>query len=328
MEIQFLGTSSGAPTKQRNVTAIVVKHVNAKRWYLVDCGEGTQHQLLHTPLSLQRLEAIFITHTHGDHCFGLFGLLASAAMHGRRKPLTIVGVPEVKAMIDHVQLLSQSHATFDIDFIDVTQQQGEIVFKDFVIDPVELSHRVPCYGYRFKEQPQGPKLDIQKLKAATIPANPYWGLLQKGETVTLEDGRMIQGKDYWLADPEPRQVIIGGDNDDPERLLPYAEHAQVVVHEATYTQVIADKISFNPQHSSAQQVAQTFSETNVPHLILTHFSARYTYENIHEIQDEAEQFYQGRVWLAEDFARFILDRKGNVVKEMITVSIDCDPDKL
>lgn len=317
MEIQFLGTSSGAPTKQRNVTAIVVKHVNAKHWYLVDCGEGTQHQLLKTPLSVSKLEAIFITHVHGDHCFGLFGLLASAAMNGRRKALTVVGVPEVQQMIEQVQHLSQSHNTFDINFIDITQQKEPLEFKGFTVDAIELSHRVPCYGYRFTEQPQARKIDIEKLKQENIPPNPYWSQLQKGQDVTLPNQLVLQAQDYWLPEQAPRCVIIGGDNDEPERLIPYAEGVQVIVHEATYTQAIAEKISFNPQHSSAQQVGQALAQTTVPHIILTHFSARYSNDSVEEIRAEAQQYYQGTVWLAEDLSRFILDRKENVVLSLV-----------
>lgn len=312
MEIQFLGTSSGAPTKQRNVTAIVVKHVNAKHWYLVDCGEGTQHQLLKTPHSVNKLEAIFITHVHGDHCFGLFGLLASAAMNGRKRPLTIVGVPEVQTMIEQVQTLSQSHSTFEINFIDITQQQAPLVFKDFVVDAIELSHRVPCYGYRFTEHPQARKLNVNKLKDAHIPPDPYWAQLQKGESVTLPTKQVLQAQDYWLPEQAPRSIIIGGDNDEPRRLLPYVEGVKVVVHEATYTQAIADKISFNPQHSSAQQVGQALAHTDVLHMILTHFSARYSDESVEEIRQEASQFYHGNIWLATDLGRFILDKKGSV----------------
>ena len=119
MEVIFLGTSSGVPTKHRNVTAIAVKMLKSKSWYLVDCGEGTQHQILHTNLSLNNLQAIFITHVHGDHCYGLPGLLASAAMSGRTNSLTIIGPGNIREFIENTQKTTQMRLSFNINFIDV-----------------------------------------------------------------------------------------------------------------------------------------------------------------------------------------------------------------
>jgi len=114
MEIVFLGTSSGVPTKTRNVSATVVKRQDKKAWFLVDCGEGTQHQILHTKLALNHLSAIFITHVHGDHCFGLPGLLASASMSGRTEPITVIAPTEIKSFILSSQKVSDTFLTFEL----------------------------------------------------------------------------------------------------------------------------------------------------------------------------------------------------------------------
>ncbi|WP_366941568.1 MBL fold metallo-hydrolase [uncultured Kushneria sp.] len=112
MQLRFLGTSAGVPTRTRNVSALALIPERQRRWYLIDCGEGIQHQLMHTPLSLARLEAVLITHIHGDHCYGLPGLLASASMAGRRAALTVVGPRAVRDYLEALKATTGLHLGF------------------------------------------------------------------------------------------------------------------------------------------------------------------------------------------------------------------------
>lgn len=151
MRFTFLGTSAGIPTKERNVTALAVQPSSGRDWYLVDCGEGTQHQLLKTPFSLAKLKAIFITHVHGDHCFGLPGLIASAHMQGRRAPLTICAPAGIESMLRHIiELCDMSRLRFELNF--VASDQKDFLYRDerVKVEAFELSHRVPCFAYRFE----------------------------------------------------------------------------------------------------------------------------------------------------------------------------------
>jgi ribonuclease Z len=172
MQIISLGTSSGTPTKARNVSATALKMAGAKSWVLVDCGEGTQQQLLQTPLSLGRLDCILITHVHGDHTFGLPGLLASASLSGRKKPLRIIGPAVLESWLKNCQDMSETYLSYDIDFIDVATVKKTLVLKHFNVDIHPLSHRVPSYAYSFTEALVEQKIDTQKLTADGIPAGP------------------------------------------------------------------------------------------------------------------------------------------------------------
>src|SRR5690606_1143405 len=180
MKLVFLGTSAGTPTKQRNVTALALEHLEAKAWYLFDCGEGTQHQLLRTRHSPIKLRAIFITHVHGDHTFGLPGLLASASMAGRTEPLAIIAPAPVKTFIGSAISTTQSSLGYELQFFAVSD--GSFCWEDDAVKvtTAELSHRVPCFAYVLTEKHLEKTLLIDKLLADGITAGPAWGELHKG----------------------------------------------------------------------------------------------------------------------------------------------------
>lgn len=311
MKFTFLGTSAGTPTKARNVTALALEHGEAKSWYLFDCGEGTQHQLLHTRLSLVKLRAIFITHVHGDHTFGLPGLIASASMSGRTEPLAIIAPPPVQAFIETALTITDSSVGYELQFFDVTRSGFEWADGAINVTATELSHRVPCFGYVVTEKRVEKSLLVDKLIADGVPPGSAWGQLHRGEDVVLENGRHFYSENYTQIKRQPRKVVIGGDNDKPELLAQDCRDAQLFIHEATYTQAVSDHVGPTPQHSSAEQVARVAQTVGVPHLILTHFSARYQFAHhtapvIREIADEARLFYSGNLHLARDLAEFEL----------------------
>lgn len=319
MEFIFLGTSSGTPTKTRNVSGIAVKMATSKSWYLVDCGEGTQHQILRTKLSLNSLKVIFITHVHGDHCYGLPGLLASATMLGRKKPLTIIGPSAIKELLETIQQITQMRLSYEINFINVEKVSELIDVKQFDIEVVTLSHRVASFAYSFIEKDLKPKLNIDKLKQDGIKAGPVWGDLQKRKDVLLSNGNQLKAKDYLIETTNRRKIIVSGDNDNPSLLTESAKQANVLIHEATYTEYVAEKVGKLPQHSCAKTVAQFASDTSIPNLILTHFSPRYQDINkdngsITEIESEAKNFYAGNLFLANDFDLFHLNMDGTLNK--------------
>lgn len=311
MKFTFLGTSAGTPTKARNVTALALEYGEGRSWYLFDCGEATQHQLLHTRLSLVKLRAVFITHVHGDHTFGLPGLIASASMAGRTEPLAIIGPAPVKLFIETALASTDSNVNYELQFIDVSTTGFYWDDGAVRVSATALSHRVPCFGYLVEERRIEKSLLVGKLVADGVPPSKAWGQLHKGEDVTLEDGRHFYSKDYTQLKRRPRKVIIGGDNDKPELLHQVCSEAHLLIHEATYTQAVSDHVGPAPQHSSAEQVARFAQAVGLPNLILTHFSARYQFSHdtaplIAEIAEEARKFYSGNLHLAKDFAEFEL----------------------
>ena len=313
MEFTFLGTSAGTPTKSRNVTGLALSHGGPKHWYLIDCGEGTQHQLLRTHHSVMQLQAIFITHIHGDHTFGLPGLLTSASMLGRTAPLYLVAPRPVKTFIEAAIVNSDSSLSFELRFVDSEAENFHWEDDSLSITAVPLSHRVSCRAFVFTEKNLERQLVRDRLEADGIEAGPAWGRLQQGDDVVLEDGRLARCDDYTRIARKPRKVIVAGDNDQPDLLLAACTGVQVVIHEATYTQEVSDRVGPWPQHSSAAQVARFAEAAGVPNLVLTHFSSRYqfnpdAYPHIGEIESEAKGIYRGNLYLARDFARYTLGK--------------------
>ena len=320
MRFTFLGTSAGVPTKERNVSALALAPEHQREWYLVDCGEGTQHRLLHTHYSAAKLRAIFITHIHGDHCYGLPGLIASANMGGRKEPLTICAPAGIQEYVEAVRRYTDlTNLNYELRFI--RSDEPNFFYDDGVVrvDSIALSHRVPSFGYRFVEHVNERLLDPNKLAAHQVPRGAFWGELQHGNPVQLEDGRLITPEQVCHAPREPRCIVVGGDNDQPQLLLPVLRDADVLIHEATFTEDILAKVGPRYQHSTPAQVAKTAQEAQLPHLILTHFSQRYrrkrvgTDHVIDDLYDEAKNYYGGNLSLAADLASFELTRDKQLI---------------
>ncbi|MBO9483662.1 ribonuclease Z [Salinisphaera sp. G21_0] len=321
MKLTFLGTSAGMPTTERNVTALALAIDDARQWYLVDCGEGTQHQLLRCRYTLNNLKTIFITHVHGDHMYGLPGLITSASMQGRQAPLTICapdGVRQfVEAALHYADVLE---LPFSIEFI--RSDQPTFHYKDtrVAVTAHRLSHRVPSFAYRFVEKTLSTQLNIQQLTALGVPRGELWGLLQKGQAITLEDGRTILPEQVLQPPPASRVAIIAGDNDKPELLIDALQGSHLLVHEATLTEAALQKAGPVWMHSSARMVAEAAEASGVPNLILTHFSGRYQRSaeaganSIHALKAEAETYYSGNTGMARDFSTWVVDRDGRLVE--------------
>lgn len=316
MRLIFLGTSSGAPTRARNVSALAFGPADSRRWYLVDCGEATQHQLMHTPLSTAQLGGICITHVHGDHCFGLPGLLSSAAISGRREPLTIIGPAGIDTLVRTTLEVSRTELPYEIRFVPV-ETLPRVEFEDFTVEAYPLSHRVPSFAYRFTQAVRTRRVDAEALAAAGVPRGPAWSSIQRGEAVRLDDGRILQGEDFLLPAEQPRRLLVAGDNDTPELLREACQQTDVLVHEATYTHDLLDERRARWQHSSALQVARFAEDVGLPNLVLTHFSARFQRDptartSIENVRREATGAYSGRLFLADDLAAYHLDRAGRL----------------
>jgi len=350
LKLTFLGTSAGVPTKQRNVTALAIECLNphtsgvqqgsrqqnnqskkSRSWVLIDCGEGTQQQLLHTKLSLHQLAAICITHVHGDHCYGLPGLLASAAMSGRREPLTLIAPKAIATLLDAITATTELYLPFALDFIaieEVLAEQGDtnkvsISLSDqhqLDIDITLLSHRVASHAFGITQTISRRILNTDKLVADGIPASALWGKLQQGENVTTESNRQLRSVDYVDNEIQRTRVVVAGDNDTPECLSEAVMDTDLLVHEATYTHEVMMAIQarnpdYDPMHSSAHVVGTFAQKMNLKNIVLTHFSARYQNfdnpdsetPNMAYIRLDAQSVYQGNLWLAEDFAQYTVD---------------------
>ncbi|GGH22787.1 ribonuclease Z [Paenibacillus segetis] len=293
MELYFMGTNAGVPSLERNVTSVALRLLDERRsFWLFDCGEGTQHQILRSPLKLSKLEYIFITHLHGDHLFGLPGLISSRAYQGGDTPLTIFGPVGLKKYITTVLEISESRINYKMDIVE---HDGGTVFEDdsFRVESALLDHRIPSYGYRVMEKDQPGKLDIALLKQYGISPGPLYGKLKRGESVQAPNERTVTAAEVLGESKKGRIVTILGDTRPCPTALELATDANVLVHESTFLHELAD-IAHKYHHSTAKQAAETAKKARVKELFLTHFSSRYkNNEQMLQIQHEAEETFPG-----------------------------------
>jgi ribonuclease Z len=322
MKITFIGTSSGVPTKKRNVSGIALKFNQSSDWLLVDCGEATQHQLLFTPYSLPKLKHIFITHLHGDHCFGLFGLLATRSMNNAKEPLSIIGPVGIHQLLKTVFKITKTHFPFKIEISEINPQNTQFEIPRALIRAVPLEHSVPSYAFIIQEKPKAGKFNVELAKAKGIPPGPIYGKLKRGKKVKLPNGEVLNGKDFIKKPLRGRKIIIAGDNKNPELLLPYLKGCDLLIHEANYTEKVKDFVKEEFYHSTACDVAKVVHKAGVPNLILTHFSARFSLEYsrtkkyfIDELLQEAKAEYSGNCFLASDFDTYHLSAEGELYRE-------------
>ncbi|SCX74092.1 ribonuclease Z [Variovorax sp. EL159] len=312
MKLTFLGTSSGTPTRQRNVSGLAVQTVLNADWFLVDCGEGTQHRLLQTPLSLHALAAVCITHVHGDHCYGLPGLLASAGMGKRTKPLKLVAPLPVWEWFQATRQLTDLHLPYEVEHVDVETQPLVYEAPGLRIERHVLRHRVPSHAYRVQVQTRRTRLKTEALKATGLPPGPAWRALQTGEDVPF-NGAVLRSADFAETQIDTASAVMGGDNAEPALLRDACQGAQLLVHEATYTQDVLDKVGPGPMHSSARLLAEFAQSVEIPNLVLTHFSARHqNEEGMAQLMAETQAHYRGNAFLANDLDVFELDSAGHV----------------
>lgn len=292
MELTLLGTAAGRPIEGRNVTAAaLVMPPQRGTFWLFDCGEGTQHQLLKTGLKLWKLERIFITHLHGDHLYGLPGLLGSRSSMGCELPITVYGPPGIREWLEATFRITQTHLHYELEIREI-EQDGGVLFADeqFTVTARRLRHRITCYGYRIEERPRPGRLDAGKLAELGVPPGPLYARLKGGEDVTLPDGRVIRSADVTGAPIPGRIIAILGDTAECEAALRLAEGADLVVHEATFEAALADKAAAYG-HSTTAQAAGTARDARARRLILTHFSGRYSDADLPRLEAEARAVF-------------------------------------
>lgn len=307
MELQFLGTGAGVPAKMRNVSSIALKLLDERNEiWLFDCGEATQQQILNTTIRPGKIKKIFITHLHGDHIFGLPGLLTSRSFQGGEDELTVYGPKGIKRFIDASISVSYSKLSYPLKVIEF--EEDGVLFSDqqFKVEAMKLEHGIPSYGFRITEADQIGELKADELKALGVPFGPVFGRLKRGEVVTLEDGRVIDGKDYVSEDIKGRIVVICGDTRFTPKTIALAQNANVLVHEATY-EADKEKTARQHFHSTSKQAATIALEANVQQLYLTHISARYLGYQVSQLEQEARKVFP-QTKVVKDFDTFTIGR--------------------
>ncbi|MGX7417697.1 ribonuclease Z [Carnobacterium gallinarum] len=292
MELLFLGTGAGVPAKHRNVTSIALKLLEERNSiWLFDCGEGTQQQILHTTLKPRKIDKIFITHLHGDHIFGLPGLLSSRSFQGGDMPLTVYGPVGIREYVLTSLRVSGTHLKYPLNFHEISE--AGILFEDsqFKVTCLELDHGIQSFGYRVVESDHQGMLQVNRLKEAGVPFGPLYGRIKNGEQVTLSDGRIINGADYVGEAQKGRIVTILGDTRKHPNSVRLAKNADILVHESTFDG--ADrKIARDYHHSTSLDAAEVAKEAQAKRLLLTHISARYLGKEAYALEKEAQTIFK------------------------------------
>lgn len=275
MRLIFLGTGAGVPSRLRNVSSLALdmSQSGGPTW-LFDAGEGTQLQILKTSISLRRVEKVFISHLHGDHVFGLPGLLSTRSFQAETRPLHLYGPPGITDLVESTLRLTSSHLTYPLEITEVND--GDVLFHDKGLRVIAglLDHSLPCFGYRIEEDPFPGALQIDRLKAEGVEPGPAYSALKAGQEVTLPDRRVINGKDYLDPDYPGRVLAILSDTRATSRAVDLARNADVLVHESTYAES-ERHMTLRFAHATCIQAAQIAAQAEVTTLLLTHISQRY-----------------------------------------------------
>lgn len=286
-ELLILGSSSASPTSERNPSAQLLNV--AERYFLIDCGEATQIQLRRFKAKFQAIDHIFISHLHGDHFFGLPGLLSSMHLLGRKQELTVYGPRELKTLIDAINNVSQTRLSYPIKWVFTEDNGLNLLFEDTKVEVYSfpLKHRIFCTGFLFKEKPFPRKIDKYKLEKYNISMADIH-ILKAGNDVLNLDGELIKNEDATLDPPEARSYAYCSDTIFNKNLIPYIKHVNLLYHESTFLDDNLERAA-KTFHSTAKQAAEMAKLSEVKQLLLGHFSARY--RDLDEFLSDAEAIF-------------------------------------
>ncbi|MDF7812322.1 ribonuclease Z [Hymenobacter sp. YC55] len=272
-ELKILGSASATPFLDRHQTAQVLTVGNAQ--YLIDCGEGTQSRLMEYKLRHQRIQTIFISHLHGDHYFGLFGLLGTMHLNGRTEPLQLFGPSGLDEVLTMQFRHSFTQLSFELNFTVVDTTQHALVYEDkhVTVHTLPMRHRIPCCGYLFRELPKRRPLVKEKLPSGLTPAQLTG--LTLGEDVLDEVGNvLIRNLDVTTEPKPPRSYAFCSDTLYTESLADLVHGVDLLYHEATFLDEMRDRAQ-TTHHSTARQAGLLARRAQVQRLLIGHFSSRY-----------------------------------------------------
>jgi len=285
-EVTILGSSSATPVFNRNPSAQLL-NCNEK-YYLIDCGEGTQLQLAKYNLKAARIDHIFISHLHGDHYFGLIGLLSSLHLNGRIKPMQIFGPKPLLEILEIQFKYSDTTLRYPIEFFPIEANESQQIFEngDLIVKTIILNHRIPTTGFIFEQKKRQRKLI--KEKTDDIPM-AYYTALKKGMDVELPDGTIIRSEDYTTPADSPRSYAYCSDTMYDERYFSIIKNCNTLYHEATFMHELLDRAN-ETHHTTALQAGEIAKINGIDKLLIGHFSSRY--KTLQMLLEEAQSVFE------------------------------------
>lgn len=285
-EVTVLGTSSASPTKTRFPSSQLVRLEGD--YFLIDCGEGTQHQLVRLGLRMKRIRYILITHLHGDHFYGLPGLISSMSLFGRTEKLTIVGPEALKDLLDVITRTTESHVTFEIEYIKTNPEKAETVLanRKWSLSTVPLKHRIPCTGYILREQGPELRLNPAVCEQMGVPVECYEAL-KWGDDWHREDSTVVSNSLLTLPGNPNRSYAYISDTIYDESIVPHIQGCSLLYHEATFLHNLLERAT-ETHHTTSKQAGQIAAKAGVGKLMIGHFSSRYhqTDDLLTEVQEQ------------------------------------------
>lgn len=286
-EVTILGSSSATPIFNRNPSAQAL-NIN-DHLYLVDCGEGTQQQMLRFDVKFSRIDHIFISHLHGDHYLGLVGLLSSMHLNGRSKTLKLFGPPELKEIIDLQLKYSDTTLQYSIDFIPTNAHTAEVILdnQDITVETIPLDHRIACTGFLFREKKRLRKIIKEMIADLNIPVE-YYSAIKKGSDYVSPEGKLYKNADITLNPEEPKTYAYCSDTLYNESYFAQISNADLLYHESTFLNNMLERAQ-STYHTTAWQAGEVAIKTHAKKLLIGHFSARY--KTLNELLDEARSVF-------------------------------------
>jgi len=290
-EVNILGCGSALPTSRHFLSSQIINLRD--KLFMIDCGEGTQLQFRYMKLKFQRLNHIFISHLHGDHCFGLLGLISSLGLLGRTADLHIYAQPDAEKVFQPVLDYFCKNLTYKVIFHAFHPEKSELIFEDrtLKVSTIPLKHRVPCAGFLFDEKPKSPHIIREMIDFHQVPISRIASIKAGADFVTPE-GEAIPNRIFTRPAEPSRKYAYCLDTAYYEKIIPIIEGVDLLYHEATFSHadVVRAKETF---HSSARQAAQIAQAANVKKLVIAHFSARILDENI--LLNEAKEVFPNTI---------------------------------
>ena len=299
MNLTILGCYAATPRTFTNPTSQVLEIRN--RHFLIDCGEGTQVQLRKNKIKFSKINHIFISHLHGDHFFGLIGLISTFMLLNRTTPLTIHGPKGIKEIIKLQLKLSNSWPNYELNFNELESKSSEIVFEDekVIVKTIPLKHRIYTNGFHFQEKIGERKLNLEAVQEYEID-KCYYQNIKNGKDIPLEDGRIISNELLSFDPISTKSYAFCSDTIYDESIISHIKEVDVLYHEATFLDS-EEALANKTMHSTARQAATIALKANVKQLLLGHFSTRY--DTISLFKEEAETIFHD-VLLSDDGRNF------------------------
>lgn len=299
MKLTILGCYSATPRTFTNPTSQVLETKN--HLFLIDCGEGTQVQLRKYKVKFSRIKHIFISHLHGDHFFGLPGLVSTFRLLGRETELHIYGPKGIKEAITLLLKLGDSWTNYPLVFHELESKESELLFEDDKISvyTIPLDHRVYTNGFLFQEKPAPRTLDIEMARKFEIDKSQF-NKIKDGADGVSRDGKVVPNKQITLPPPKPKSYAFCSDTVYKESIVPLIKNVDTLYHESTFLET-EEHLCFKTKHSTAKQAAQIAEKAKASTLILGHYSTRY--KSLELFREEALQVFPN-VELADDGKTF------------------------